>query len=131
MTRKVNPMLSPNLVLLYTKDMQRSRSFYEALLEMSPTADFPAYVAFSFSSGLTLGLWSTEAAAFVSEGTGNRSELAFMVADRQAVEALHEKWRAAGVTIEQAPFDAAFGRTFVALDPDGHRLRVCRPDAKP
>jgi hypothetical protein len=25
----------------------------------------------------------------------------------------------------QAPADMDFGRTFVALDPDNHRLRVC------
>ncbi len=29
-----------------------------------------------------------------------------------------------GLTIAQAPSDMDFGRTFVALDPDGHRLRV-------
>lgn len=33
-----------------------------------------------------------------------------------------------GAVVEQPLHHAAFGLTFVALDPDGHRLRVCLPD---
>ena len=32
------------------------------------------------------------------------------------------------VAIEQALHVAVFGLTFVATDPDGHRIRVCMPD---
>ena len=32
--------------------------------------------------------------------------------------------RGAGLKILQTPTDLDFGRTFVALDPDNHRLRV-------
>jgi uncharacterized glyoxalase superfamily protein PhnB len=65
---------------------------------------------------------------FVSSGTGHRAELAFMVDSHVAVDALYEEWRKEGLSIEQEPMTAVFGRTFVALDPDGHRLRVCTPD---
>jgi hypothetical protein len=51
-----------------------------------------------------------------------------MVDDAAAVDRLYDAWHAAGVSIELAPFNAVFGRTFVALDPDGHRMRVCTPD---
>ena len=44
---------------------------------------------------------------------------------------IHEAWVSRGVTIAQAPTDLDFGRTFVALDPDGHRLRVFRPAEEP
>jgi hypothetical protein len=44
------------------------------------------------------------------------------------VRALHARWRNAGVQIEQDLQEAVFGLTFVALDPDGHRIRVCTPD---
>ncbi|WP_438279737.1 hypothetical protein [Pseudomonas alabamensis] len=30
--------------------------------------------------------------------------------------------------IEQPLYEAVFGLTFVAVDPDDHRLRVCMPD---
>ena len=121
-------MTTPNLILLYVEDPARSGAFYENLLGKPPVAAFPTYVAFEFANGLNLGLWSTKAANFISSGTGHRSELAFMVDDDAAVDRLHEAWRAKGVSIEQEPAVAVFGRTFVALDPDGHRLRVCTPD---
>jgi predicted enzyme related to lactoylglutathione lyase len=121
-------MATPNLILLYVEDPARSARFYETLLRRPPAASFPTYVAFRFDNGLDLGLWSTSAKNFVSAGTGHRSELGFIVEDSDAVEKLHAEWRAAGVTIEQEPMTAVFGRTFVALDPDGHRLRVSTPD---
>ncbi|WP_409333769.1 VOC family protein [Burkholderia sp. Bp8963] len=73
-------------------------------------------------------MWSTSAQDFVSHGTGHRSELAFMVDSNAMVDRLYAAWTALDVRIEQAPITAVFGRTFVALDPDGHRLRVCTPD---
>ncbi|WP_409997791.1 MULTISPECIES: VOC family protein [unclassified Bradyrhizobium] len=121
-------MATPNLILLYVEDPARSRAFYEKLLGRAPAASFPTYVAFEFTNGLYLGLWSTKAANFVSSGTGHRSELAFMVDDDAAVDRLYAAWRDAGVSIEQEPSVAVFGRTFVAVDPDEHRLRVCTPD---
>ena len=36
---------------------------------------------------------------------------------------------AGGLTILQAPMQMDFGTTFVATDPDGHRLRVFVPAA--
>jgi predicted enzyme related to lactoylglutathione lyase len=121
-------MTTPNLILLYVADPIRSSEFYQKLLGRAPLASFPTYAAFKFDNGLHLGLWSVSAANFVSAGTGHRSELAFMVEDDQEVDKLYDAWRAAGVTIEQEPMMAVFGRTFVGLDPDGRRLRVCIPD---
>lgn len=121
-------MPTPDLLILYVDDPAASAAFYERLLERAPTASFPTYVAFRFDSGLTMALWSTEAKDFVSSGSGHRAEVAFTVTDRAAVMAMHARWEQAGVTIEQAPHDAVFGPTFVALDPDGHRLRVCMAD---
>jgi len=97
-------------------------------LKAHPMATFPTYVAFGFQDGLTLGLWSVKAKHFVSGGSGPRAELAFIVSDEAAVRALRERWHNAGVHIEQDLRKAVFGLTFVALDPDGHRIRVCTPD---
>ena len=49
--------------------------------------------------------------------------------DNAAVQQLHADWDAKGLRIAQAPTDLDFGHTFVALDPDGHRLRVFAPAA--
>lgn len=121
-------MLSPNLILLYVNDPAKSTAFYTDLFGREPVVSFPTYVAFALENGLTFSLWSTEARDFVSSGSGHRSELAFMVKDDAEVERLYDGWRGKGITIEQELKTAVFGRTFVAFDPDGHRLRVCRPD---
>lgn len=121
-------MLSPNLILLYVDDPAKSAMFYADLLGREPVASYPAYVAFELENGLTFSLWSTKAKDFVSSGAGHRSEIAFMVKDDGEVERFYEEWQERGMAIEQELKTAVFGRTFVALDPDGHRLRVCRPD---
>ncbi len=121
-------MLTPNLFLLYVDDPQASAAFYEEIFGCAPKAAFPTYVAFEFAGGMTVALWSTSARNFVSAGSGHHSEIAFMVADDHAVRALHDRWKSAGVVIEQPLHEAVFGLTFVALDPDSHRIRVCTPD---
>lgn len=121
-------MQYPNLILFYVEDPLRSGQFYEQLLECSPVATFPTYVAFQFPNGLSFGLWSVKAKNFVSAGSGHRAELAFVVPNETAVRELRERWHGAGVQIEQDLQQAVFGLTFVALDPDGHRIRVCTPD---
>jgi uncharacterized glyoxalase superfamily protein PhnB len=121
-------MLNPNLVLFYVKDPIESASFYEKIFEQKPVAAFPTYVAFTFSNGLTFSLWSTQAKNFVSSGSGSRSELAFMVSDEDEVRRLYDLWKKIGISVEQDLHKAVFGLTFVALDPDGHRIRICIPD---
>jgi predicted enzyme related to lactoylglutathione lyase len=51
------------------------------------------------------------------------------VPDNAAVDQTHADWRERGLKVAQPPTDMEFGRTFVALDPDGHRLRVFAPAA--
>ncbi|MCA0998756.1 VOC family protein [Alloyangia pacifica] len=120
-------MLAPNLVILYVSEPLESAKFYEQIIGKPPVG-FPTYQAFEFDNGLTLGLWSTSAKNFVSGGEGHRSELAFQVESANIVKDLYAQWREHGVEIEQELEEAVFGLTFVALDPDGHRIRVNLPD---
>ena len=136
-------MQTPDLILLYVKDVEKSKGFYRDLLERAPKAAFPTYVAFGLDGGFTLGLWSTKRVAEewakqtgspVATGNqppaerGNRFELAFQVENDEAVEAMYANWRQRGIQIAQEPTTAVFGRTFVGLDPDGHLIRVCTGD---
>ena len=121
-------MLTPNLMILYVKNPIESAVFYEKLFNLKPVGCYPSYVAFTFDNGFSLGLWSTMAKNFVSGGEGHRSELSFMVKNEGEVQALRNRWKDLNLTIEQDLHVAAFGLTFVALDPDGHRIRVCIPD---
>lgn len=118
-------MSDPNLIVLYVDDPAASAQFYRELLDRDPLEAFPTYVAFSLGGGFTLGLWSTKRVQPPPPTSGNRTELAFMVESEAAVHALHRQWCERGVTIELAPHQEVFGLNFVALDPDGHRIRVC------
>lgn len=120
-------MLVPNLFILYVSDPLESAKFYEKITGKPPVG-FPTYQAFEFDNGLILGLWSTSAKNFVSGGDGHRSELAFQVENAEIVKDLYAQWRENGVEIEQELDEAVFGLTFVALDPDGHWIRVNLPD---
>jgi len=121
-------MLTPNLILFYVENSNKSAVFYEKIFKIKPIASFPNYTAFTLANGFTFSLWSMHAKNFVSGGHGHRSELALMVPTEDQVRTLRNTWKELGVQIEQDLHEAVFGLTFVALDPDGHRIRVCMPD---
>ena len=100
--------------------------FYAELLGKSPVESSPTFVMFVLASGVMLGLWSKHTVEPVATAPGG-AELAFAVADNHAVHALYTKWLQRGLVIMQAPATMDFGYTFVASDPDGHRLRVFAP----
>jgi predicted enzyme related to lactoylglutathione lyase len=83
---------------------------------------------FALESGTMLGLWAAHTVAPAATAVGG-AEIAFAVDGVATVEAMHTDWLAKGLTIAQAPTAMDFGFTFVALDPDGHRLRVFAPAA--
>ena len=62
-------------------------------------------------------------------GTAGAGEVAFTVENAAAVEATFDDWKKRGLNILQEPVQMDFGTTFVATDPDGHRLRVFVPTA--
>ncbi|ETR77316.1 drug:proton antiporter [Afipia sp. P52-10] len=117
-------MPHPTYMLLYVDDPQASGEFYRALLDCAPVETSPTFVLFVLASGLKLGLWSRHTAQPAAAAAGGGGEIGIAVESSQAVDATHADWRARGVPMLQAPVDMDFGRTFVALDPDGHRLRV-------
>lgn len=117
-------MSDTNYVLFYVEKPQASAAFYSALLQREPVENSPTFALFVLDSGLKLGLWSRYTVEPAAAGRGGASELAFAVADVDVVNQRHREWSLRGLPILQAPTDMEFGRTFVALDPDGHRLRV-------
>jgi len=119
-------MSDPNFVILYVDDAASAATFYADLLSRAPVESSPTFAMFALDSGVMLGLWAKGGVEPAATSSGG-GELGFSVADAAAVEALHGEWHGRGLTIAQAPTEMDFGRTFVALDPDGHRLRVFAP----
>jgi catechol 2,3-dioxygenase-like lactoylglutathione lyase family enzyme len=122
-------MSAPNFIILYVDNPPASATFYASLLGRPPVESSPTFAMFALESGVMLGLWSRHTVQPAAAASGGGGELAFTVADTQAVHAMHAEWSGRGLPIAQAPTDLDFGHTFVALDPDGHRLRVFAPAA--
>jgi catechol 2,3-dioxygenase-like lactoylglutathione lyase family enzyme len=113
-------MALPHFVLLYVDEPQKSADFYARLLDRQP----PNLVMFALAPDLRLGLWARRDVQPAPLGAGDTGELAMAVGSNEEVEALCAEQRRKGVTILQEPVTMDFGRTFLAADPDGHRLRV-------
>lgn len=123
-----NVMSDPTFVLLYVDDPAASAAFYATLLGKGPVEASPTFAMFALESGVMLGLWSRHEVTPAATAPGG-AELAFTVEGAAAVNAAHAEWSARGLPIVQAPTQLDFGYTFVARDPDGHRLRVFAPGA--
>lgn len=120
-------MLNADFILLYVDSPAASARFYADLIGSAPLEESPTFAMFALPSGIMLGLWCRHTVEPAATAAAGGAEIAMTVADGAAVDALHVDWQARGLAILQAPTDLDFGRTFVALDPDGHRLRVFAP----
>jgi len=121
------PKSDPNFIALYVESAQKSSAFYSALLGRTPVAASPAFVVFALDSGVRLGLWSRETVQPAALAKAGAAEIGIPVSSSAAIDKTHAEWKARGIAIAQEPTDMNFGRTFVGLDPDGHRLRVFAP----
>jgi len=119
--------MDANFVILYVENPPRSAEFYSSLLGRAPIEASPTFAMFALREGMMLGLWSRHTVEPSATAAGGGQEIAFTVDARDKVDSTHRQWREKGLPIAQAPVDLDFGRTFVALDPDGHRLRVFAP----
>jgi predicted enzyme related to lactoylglutathione lyase len=120
-------MALPHFVLLYVADPQASAEFYTRLLDREPRDASPNFVMFELKPGLMLGLWARRDVEPAPHGQADTGELAMAVGTNEEVEALSADWNGKGAKILQEPVTMDFGRTFLAADPDGHRLRVFCP----
>lgn len=118
-----------SFLLLHVKDHAASAAFYNELLDIPIIEQKADFAMLPLRDGVMLGLWSRETVEPESTGQSGASEVAFTVADTAAVETTHADWKQRGLDIIQPPTRMVFGATFVALDPDGHRLRVFAPPA--
>ena len=118
-------MPDSSLLILYVDNPKASAALYAGLLGSTPIEASETFVLIPLRSGGRLGLWSRHTVEPHATAPGG-VELAFPVADLQAAWA---DWTARGLRVAQPPTDLDFGRTFVVLDPDGHRLRAYVPPA--
>ena len=118
-----------SFVLLYVENPPHSAAFYAGLLGCPVIEQSPTFAMLPLREGTMLGLWARSTVAPEAVNAPGASEIAFTVADAEAVRTTHADWVRRGLDIVQTPTRMDFGLTFLALDPDGHRLRVFAPEA--
>lgn len=122
-------MRTLNYILLAVADPARSEAFYTNLLGQKPVQNSPTFVLYVLPNGMKLGAWIKDEMEPAPLAVGG-SEVCFTEADDAAVDASFAEWQDKAEVL-QTPTTMDFGYTFVVADPDGHRLRVFSPAARP
>ena len=115
-------MRTLNYLLLAAAAPLESAKLYTRLLGREPVEASPGFVLFVLDTGLKIGFWLKDEIEPRAKPAGG-VEISFTEASEDAVRATHVEWQALGLKIVQEPTKMDFGFTFVAEDPDGHRLR--------
>ena len=118
----------PNSVILYVSDVETSTAFYRGILGHGPIETYPGFSVFKLSDDMTLGLQAADEIEPAAEPYVVGVELSLSDVEHTDVDRLHAQWKMLGIPMVLEPTVLEFGYTFVATDPDGHRLRVCATD---
>lgn len=113
-----------NFIMLFVENPIESSKFYSHLLNIGVVESSETFAMLGLGNDIMLGLWSPKTAKPAARVQGGGSEIVFCDKD---IESLYKRWLSLGVSMALEPTNMEFGRTFVALDPDGHRIRVYAP----
>jgi catechol 2,3-dioxygenase-like lactoylglutathione lyase family enzyme len=116
-------MLKVDSFVLYVEDIDISRKFYSDIFECEGVVLSPTFVSFPFGGAL-IELKQRAQALPPTQTTGGGTELSLSVEDPKTLRIIYELWEAKKVKLIQDLTELVFGITFVAVDPDGHRIRV-------
>ena len=119
-------MADVNFVLLYVDNVAASAAFYAQVFGRPTAESSPTFAMIPAAPGVLLGLWRRDGVAPAANAPGG-GELAITVDSEAEVAVTMARWRTFGARVVQPPTQMDFGFTAVALDPDGHRLRVFCP----
>ncbi|WP_087017893.1 VOC family protein [Thaumasiovibrio subtropicus] len=119
-------MMRLEATILYVEKIDVSSQFYASLFYQPAQVLSPTFHSFSLGP-VSVELKQREAVKPEAILTGGGMELSFEVADQAALLSLYDRWIALDVPMAQEPEKLVFGWTFVAEDPDKHRIRVFAP----
>ena len=117
-------MFCINAVVLYVEDINISKSFYENLFACKGLSLSHTFVSFNLQSGSLLELKQRKDSTPKSNTAGGGTELSIKTNSEEKLIDIYQTWQKNDVMILQHPEKLIFGITFVALDPDQHRIRV-------
>lgn len=118
-------MKTPDLIILYVRDVPASLALYCALLRTQPVESTPGFALLPFREGVMLGLWQASAVKPAPSSVPGGFELCLHEPNEEALLARYGEWRALpGVETEEDPIRREFGFGVVVRDRDGNRLRL-------
>jgi len=110
--------------VLYVENIEISKNFYTNTFEYEGEVLSPTFISFPLGDGVTIELKQLAQVSPPAKITGGGTELSLIVENSKVLHNLYEQWENKGVKFVQTPTELSFGITFVAIDPDGHRIRV-------
>ncbi|CAM3772414.1 VOC family protein [Vibrio aquimaris] len=117
-------MFTIDTYVLYVEDIQVSQGFYTKVLGCESRTLSPTCMEIKFANDTTLLLKQNSNLVPTSCITGGGTELSILVEDQTKLESLYQNWKNQSVDFAQEPKELSYGVSFVALDPDEHRIRV-------
>ena len=116
-----------SLITLGVRDLERARSFYEAMGWSGSTPDGDVW--FFQACGMVVALWGRDKLAadsgVVDSGGWGGGTLAYNVREPNDVDHVIEEARAAGAVIVREPTETSWGGYSAAfVDPEGHSWEV-------
>ena len=117
-------MLTIDSFILYVENIELSKKFYTEIFERDAQILSPTFISFCLSKSCTLELKQLAQVSPITDTTGGGTELSIQVPDTKSLNELFVRWKNIGIKFLQPPTELIFGLTFVAVDPDKHRIRV-------
>ena len=111
-----------NFFGIVVKDLAAMTHFFTDVLgyELNSAASMPVYSQLQSDGGATIGMFADYEMPDVQQ-----VDPAFAVDD---IDQTYADWQASGVEMVTAIKDMPFGRTFLFRTPEGHILRVWKPN---
>lgn len=114
--------------VLYVEDIETSKAFYSYVFDCEGHVLSPTFVSFTLNIGINIELKQLAQADQISKVTGGGTELSLIVKDSETLHHLFNQWQSKSVEFLQTPTKVVFGLSAVAVDPDGHRIRLFVPN---
>ena len=116
--------------VLYVENIEISKNFYTDTFECDGEILSPTFISFPLGDGVSIELKQLAQVSPKAHITGGGTELSLMVDNSKILHRIYEQWKNKRVKFVQTPVELIFGITFVAIDPDGHRIRVFTQNKK-
>jgi len=121
-------VFNPNLIVLYSRNVEDREAFYQKILRSDPIARFDGFSLFQINDQIQLGIQSESDILPKPDNQQGGFELCMSDVSISDVDKLCDQWKSENLNFILEPQHLEFGYTAVVVDPDGYRVRVCATD---